>query len=223
MNMFGGSGRLTNFPKTRTSFPFPLPTENRFGTDTGKDSRQCHSECSTPVHAHHSEALHTPSDHPQNGSNGKDRHSSGGIAVSPGRLESTFGHTHTESTQAHPSAEHHQAGNTQSTDSAAAQLAQQLSSSSGDGMGKQLDSVLFSQSEIMGLRLMFSLFDRYACFLFYFIFAVCALRLIDVIVYCSRSGSNKIAYEDLVAYAEETGEQLFAYFVHSMYCGQRQQ
>eukprot|EP01038_Epipyxis_sp_PR26KG_P004916 gene4916-6879_t len=43
-----------------------------------------------------------------------------------------------------------------------------------------IDSVLFSQSEIIGLRLMFSLFDR--------------------------SGSYTIGYEDLVAYAEETGD-----------------
>jgi Ca2+-binding EF-hand superfamily protein len=42
------------------------------------------------------------------------------------------------------------------------------------------DNVLFSEAEIVALRLMFSFFDR--------------------------SGSNTISYEDLVAYAEETGE-----------------
>ena len=42
------------------------------------------------------------------------------------------------------------------------------------------DNVLFSEGEIVALRLMFSFFDR--------------------------SGSNTISYEDLVAYAEETGE-----------------
>jgi len=40
--------------------------------------------------------------------------------------------------------------------------------------------VLFTEAEIVALRLMFSFFDR--------------------------SGSNTISYEDLVAYAEETGE-----------------
>ena len=42
------------------------------------------------------------------------------------------------------------------------------------------DNVLFSEAEIVALKLMFSFFDR--------------------------SGSNTISYEDLVAYAEETGE-----------------
>lgn len=60
---------------------------------------------------------------------------------------------------------------------------------------KKVDDVLFSQSEIMGLRLLFSLFDRYL--LLYY--------LIALIIYIHRSGSCTIEYDDLVAYAEETG------------------
>lgn len=49
-----------------------------------------------------------------------------------------------------------------------------------DAVNADGEVVVFSKSELMGLRLMFSLFDR--------------------------AGSNFIEYEDLVAYAEETGD-----------------
>lgn len=173
MNMFGGSGRLTNLPKTRTSFPFPLP-DHRFGAGDTSDTRKCHSECTSPTgraeartaattaqgsdhdqhHHHHGAALHHDQHLQRRQQHFQEDDSAAISTTSPGRFNSIYGTTegsklfgaHTTTTE-----EHNLGTNVPPP-----------AGSSGDGGGtsKQLDSVLFSQSEIMGLRLMFSLFDR---------------------------------------------------------------